>query len=400
MSRRFLIHLTPDPHAADGIGARWRRLDAETGTQSGLPPGVGEADDVTVLVGGEWTLLLKSPALPGSRSQREQAVAFAIEEQLAAPVESLQIALGEDRGGRAEQLTVIDRALLQRLQQRLGDAGIEADRLLPDVTLLAGNGGAAGLLLDADRALLRLADGSALAGDRSELAQWLPLLASRGLLAGGIDAYSAEAVWPAELPCPEGLRLHALDDSLSWFGERLAAASAPNLLQGEFRPQHRREGQLKPWRWAAALLLAAGVTSLLYALLDHRALSARVEEQQSAMETEYRRLVPDATRVFDPVNQLRSRLSGSPTAGADGLDLVARVAPTFAAANVLPLFAMDYRDGTLEVTLRAGSVSALDDIRQRIGALPGLSAELTSVTPGQGATEGRLRIVRRAGAAS
>ncbi|MCB1560785.1 MAG: hypothetical protein KDI75_06785, partial [Xanthomonadales bacterium] len=165
-------------------------------------------------------------------------------------------------------------------------------------------------------------------------------------------------------------------------------------------PQHRREGQLRPWRWAAALLLAAGVTSLLYALLDHRALSARVEEQQSALEAEYRRLVPDATRVFDPVNQLRSRLTGSPTAGADGLDLIARVAPTFAAANVLPLFAMDYRDGTLEVTLRAGSVSALDDIRQRIGALPGLSAELTSVTPGQGATEGRLRIVRRAGAGS
>ena len=118
------------------------------------------------------------------------------------------------------------------------------------------------------------------------------------------------------------------------------------------------------------------------------------------METEYRRLVPDATRVFDPVNQLRSRLSGSSGSTSDGLDLIARVAPTFAAANVLPLFAMDYRDGTLEVTLRAGSVSALDDIRQRIGALPGLSAELTSVTPGQGATEGRLRIVRRAGAAS
>ena len=33
-------------------------------------------------------------------------------------------------------------------------------------------------------------------------------------------------------------------------------------------------------------------------------------------------------------------------------------------------------------------------------ALPGLSAELTAVTPGQGATEGRLRIVRRTGAAS
>ncbi|MCB1560801.1 MAG: hypothetical protein KDI75_06865, partial [Xanthomonadales bacterium] len=73
MSRRFLIHLTPDHNAADGIGACWRRLDVESATQAGLPASVGKADDITVLVGGEWTLLLRSPVLPGSRSQREQA---------------------------------------------------------------------------------------------------------------------------------------------------------------------------------------------------------------------------------------------------------------------------------------------------------------------------------------
>lgn len=400
MSRRFLIHLTPDLHAADGIAACWRRLDADGVTQSGLPAGVGNADDVSVLVGGEWALLLKAPSLPGSRSQREQAVAFAVEDQLAAPVESLQIALGEDRGGRAERLAVIDRALLQRLLRRLADAGIEPDRLLPDSALLDSAAGAACLLFDGDRALLRTADGSALVGDLSELAHWLPLLVSRSALSGGLDAYGGNGAWPGGLDQPQGLRLQAVDDVLAWLGSRLEVASAPNLLQGEFRPRHRREGQMKVWRWAAVLLLAAGISGMLHALLDYRALSQRVDEQQAAMETEYRRLVPDATRVFDPVNQLRSRLSGSSGSTSDGLDLIARVAPTFAAANVLPLFAMDYRDGTLEVTLRAGSVSALDDIRQRIGALPGLSAELTSVTPGQGATEGRLRIVRRAGAAS
>ena len=400
MSRRFLIHLTPDASAADGIGARWRRLDGAGDTQPGLPPGVTAADDCTVLVAGEWALLLRAPDLPGSRGQREQAVAFAVEEQLAAPVESLQIALGDDHAGRADTLAVIDASLLRRLQQRLADAGIEAERMLPDSALLHGAAGAACLLLDGERALLRLADGSALVGDHAELSQWLPWLASGRRLDGGLDAHAVDGRWPASLARPEGLRLLSVDDTLAWLGGRLEMTMTPNLLQGEFRPRRRREGQARIWRWAAMLLVAAGAASLLHALLDYRALSQRVDQQQAAMETEFRRLVPDATRVFDPVNQLRSRLSASPAAASDGLDLIATVAPTFAAANVLPLFALDYRDGVLEVTLRATSVSALDDIRQRIGALPGLSAELTSVTPGQGATEGRLRIVRRAGAAS
>jgi type II secretory pathway component PulL len=56
------------------------------------------------------------------------------------------------------------------------------------------------------------------------------------------------------------------------------------------------------------------------------------------------------------------------------------------------LQAVDYRAGTLELTLSGEDVSTLDGVRETLAALPGLQVELAGVTPGKGVVEGRLRI--------
>jgi type II secretory pathway component PulL len=74
------------------------------------------------------------------------------------------------------------------------------------------------------------------------------------------------------------------------------------------------------------------------------------------------------------------------------LPLLARIAPLIAGSGRYTIEALDYREGTLELTVSAPDVAALDSLRASLAALPPLNAELTSALPGSNGYEGRLRI--------
>ena len=93
--------------------------------------------------------------------------------------------------------------------------------------------------------------------------------------------------------------------------------------------------------------------------------------------------------------QLRTALQGQGDA-ADALSLLGRVAPLLAGGSTLTLDAVEYRSGTLELTLIAADVATLDSLRERL-AQQGMQVELTGANPGSSGVEGRLR-VRGAGA--
>lgn len=52
---------------------------------------------------------------------------------------------------------------------------------------------------------------------------------------------------------------------------------------------------------------------------------------------------------------------------------------------------MEYRNGALELVIRGPDVATLDNLRETLAAMA-LQVELTSVNPGSGGVEGRLRI--------
>lgn len=390
MPRRALITI-----AADGATA-WLPLPAEAGTRArpGLPAPADAGDELTVVVPAEAAALLPAPALAGNRNQRRRAIAYAVEEQLAAPVESVHVALSGDE----RVVAVVARRCLHEWLSMLRAAGLEPDRMLPESALLPAPEQGSALWIDRDRYVLH-GGGTTLVCGPGQLAPHLALLGSdrpRPVhVTSGSESLHAEAAAAGI----DAAAARPVVDPLAWLAGRIDSTAVPNLLQGEHAPRRRHLSVQRRWRLAAALAAAALIGVCVHALIERWMLLHRLDAQHAEMSQLYRQIVPAAGAVPDPSAALRSRLSAlTPGARADALALLAQVAPVVAASGAYTLDAVEVRGDGAELTLRAGDVASLDALRRQIDALPGLSAELAAATPGVNGAEGRLRI-RRGGAA-
>ena len=144
----LLIRLRPDG------AAEWLALGRDgrvlAGPQAGLPAERGERIDV--IVPSDTVLLLRAPRVAKQRHQLEQALPFAIEEQLAAPVESLQVAIADSDGGDTLVAAVVSHARLDAWLAPLRAAGLEPDRVVPESWLLPWAADVASVYVEGDDA--------------------------------------------------------------------------------------------------------------------------------------------------------------------------------------------------------------------------------------------------------
>ncbi|HEX5755204.1 MAG TPA: type II secretion system protein GspL [Arenimonas sp.] len=358
-----------------GGGSEW--LAADGRVQSGLPR--ADADQrVTVLVPGEDVLLLDLPRIAGSAAQLQQALPFAIEEQLAAPVEQQHVAWAAN--GERLRVAVVARERIEQWLAALRDAGVEPDAMIPE-TLALQPGARPQLLVEDGRCLLRLDDARGLMLERAtvaELAAQIPQPVDcwlAGSDAAPLPVHSQQAV-------AQVLPLLASG----------AQGSPLNLLQGRYAPRRRVGGAQRAWRWAAMLAAAVLASLLLTAVVDQRKLSAKVAAQEAEMAALYLRAVPGASNADNPAQQLQAVLSSQGLGDGDpALSLLSLAAPAIAADARISLDALDYRDGRLELVLQAADVAGLDALRQRLAAA-GLAVEIVASTPGSQGVQGRLRI--------
>ena len=73
------------------------------------------------------------------------------------------------------------------------------------------------------------------------------------------------------------------------------------------------------------------------------------------------------------------------------MPLLARLAPLIAGSGRYTIESLDYRAGTLEMTISAADVASLDALRATLSAAQ-MQVDLTSALPGSNGYEGRLRI--------
>jgi general secretion pathway protein L len=369
--------------------AEWLALGRDGRVLSGPQPGwpAERAEQVWVLVPAEQVLLLRAPRVARQRRQLEQAVPFAIEEQLVAPVESQHVALSSAPDGVDLGVAVVAHAAMQGWLAQLRAAGVEPDRLIVESELLPWAQGQATVLVDGQRAVLRFGQSGVLAGDAAELAGWLAL---PGVLPAG-----AALRWiGATDAAPPGVTLQREEPGalLRWFAAQLPQSAPIELLQGRYAARRGREGAQRLWRWAAMLAGLGVLLAFGQVALERRQLEARHVAQRAEMEQLLHRAVPGLTRVVDPRAQLAAEYARASRGGGGGaLPLLARIAPSIAGSGRYTLDGIEFRGDTLELVVRAADVATLDSLREGLAALS-LQVELTSANPGAGGVEGRLRI--------
>ncbi|CAK0765509.1 Type II secretion system protein L [Gammaproteobacteria bacterium] len=388
--------------------AAWCTSDGENG--SGALAGVVTAATgrrVVVFVAGTEVLLLGATVPTRKRERLLQAVPYALEEHLAADVETLHFALGRPSPGEGNTslgdipVAVVARTRMDAWLAALGEEGIAPHALVPDFLALPILPGSWTLLREPGAALLRTGPQSGLALDP----EWLPmaleqtsapplcLRVANGSLPPSPSSPSFLSALPPltvpveELPCPNG--------SSALLMEGYRPGETIDLLQG---PYSRREqfGRLwRPWRAAAVLLLAFGTLQFVDLALEYQRLAAEEVALRTRMTDIYLHAFPDARKVVNPRVQMEQRLNAlrtQPDGVSSGLlGLLARAAPVLGATEGLELRTLRYKDGSIELDLSLKDLQLLDRLKQRL-ADTSLEVEIRSARAQGETVEAHLQI--------
>lgn len=346
----------------------------------------------TVLVDASLCLglTLELPPLRGQRLQ--QALRWAVEEHLAGSAEDEHVVAGpRDETGRLHCVSIASEAM-DELTRPL--SGLRAERMLPDALCLPWKPGQLALAAHRERVLARWGEWSFAAFDADLAADMIDAVAPE----------SAEWRWygddaPPGWAAARGAVAAVGNANLASVLARQAASTPVNLLSGVWAPRSATTARSQ-WRWTAMLGVAVVGLVIGHAAVERYHLAARSAELEGAIEQRFRQAFPEVGRIV-PGRELTlaerelARLRFGQAAGL--LDLMHRVAPVIAGQAQLQLDRLDYRDGVLELGLRAPDVAALDQLEQRLRALD-LEADVQSASLDEQGASGRIRIARRGGA--
>jgi general secretion pathway protein L len=363
--------------------------------------------DVGLVVSSGDVLLTEVELPPKSGVRPQQLVAYALEEQLAADIETLHFAVGaRDESNSRTAVAVVTRALMGRWLQQLNEIGIHVMAVCADASLLPENPGHTVIMLDGDALALRRAGRPALALPADNIAAALEASLGSELAADNLIVYSSPQDWQrrsAEVealrPLCASLKVQLLNSGpLPLLAPQLAAGDFINLLSGEFAPEVAVGTGWRRWQFAAILaaaLFAVHVGGLGLELLQQRHAERALDEQISALA---RNALPGDSgqgAVRSRVEQLLLGAQGD--AGGTGfMPALAALAQALGGARGATLQALSYRDGGLDLKLKAGDAESLERIDQALRT-SGWQAELTSGGAAATGYEGRIQI-RRAGA--
>ncbi|MBZ0223626.1 MAG: hypothetical protein K8F35_11420 [Dokdonella sp.] len=392
MSDRLFLRL-----AADG-SLSWLRTTASTAAVRAVPgvppaPALAQAREVIVLVPASEVLLTQTALTARNRATLLKALPFAVEDLLLAPVDSLHFAAASAHEGKVG-VAVVARATLDGWLDRLAAEGIVADVLIPESLALAPLDGGARVLLDAQGALVRMGPWSAFACAVDELASWFAVLPA----ASACLVHDARGAGAAALGLPGTMTVEVVRDPLALLAAQ--AAELPlNLLDGEYAIRRRRRSDgARWWRVAAALSAAVVVLAVLTLGTQVWRLSREAARLDLAAREAVLKALPDLdAKVFDrttPAQLVAARIgTGGQTTTQGVLGVLDRIGPVLGDGGTrIQTRAVDYRNGVLELALRAPDLNALDLVRERIAMLPGCKAELTAANPGADGVDGRVRV--------
>ncbi len=414
MADYFVIRLGQSADAA----VSWIVVD-DRGTRRGQP-GKGSLADAAREVRGRAVIALVpasevvtlSADIPAKGAKLQAALPFALEDQVADELELLHFAAGARRDDGSMPVAVVRRQTLSDWLTWLSDAGIEANRIVPENHGLAKTPNTMSMLVG--DGLVMFND-----GERTEfvIADMNPseALAAAGILGGEESAGKHLLVYcdPADSERYEkdwALLRHELasvdvnqlpDGALPRLAVTVASGAGINLLQGGFGPKTEFADAFRPWRFAAMFLLALGALGIVAKATDYYRLSVERDALQAQFADEYRRVRPNDTReVLDPtgtVNSLRRAQGGAAAGPQVFLPSLQQLAAAVASHESVKIEAISYRAGVVDVRLTAPDIPTVDDIVQSVGDSGRFTASMQSADSVGEQIASRIQI-REAGA--
>lgn len=295
----------------------------------------------------------------GDRRVIQQSIPWAIEDELASPIEDHHVAWqATDDAEYPQAVAVVSHAIMQQLLQKLDEHGLQADSITSELYLLPE--------AEADNN----STSEKKVGDQSP--SWVyarPIsgddghVVRQGRWQGGFVPRSA---WPPVLMADKNAGQVV---EPHW---QAAPKTSVNLLQGTYAPQRQEGLNRHQLRWLG--LAVAGL--LLSVLLVNGLKYWRLQQQQTQLRSvqvqALREAFVDASaaELADPVNAMRSRIKARQQAqGAGSGALMAILSGLSTARKAVPavrIQGLHWRDNTLEVQVVAPSVEAITRFQRQL----------------------------------
>jgi general secretion pathway protein L len=344
-----------------------------------------------------------------SASKVRAALPFALEEDLADDVDDLHFASGKRLENGRMQVAIVATAAIDAWLQRLQAAGIEAQKLVPEVYGLASIPNSMSLLVDGP--LVMYNDGAETEFVMQDMKP-SDLLVAAGKLGDETDEEDNAAHllvfcdaqkeqelshdWVALRHELGSVDVNVLRDSVTAkLAVTVAAGNGVNLLQGAYGKKAEYSLLFRPWKTAAALLLGLALLGLVAKGADYQRLVREDAALRSQFASVYQSIRPgDGREILDPANTVQSlRRSLGPTAGPQiFLPSMSELASAVAANSSATIDGISYRAGVIDIRLTTPDVETLDNIQKAISASGRFSAKIQATDQIADKTSGRLQI--------
>jgi len=385
-----LSHPGPDASAACITRHSSGEFDAATrGPLSSLIETATSDDRIVLMLPAEDALVTSVDLPIRQRARLMQALPYALEEQLADDVDAMHFALGGKTptgehnvaAMRSERLAAY-LAAFDESPARVDAAHIDAQLLPPDADQ------AAVLWIETDRILLR---------DRQQCAAvdeaLLPIVMGRLgtdtpprlLLVEGAARPDAALAGTAEERISNGLE-HLARWSLQ--------PHALNLLQGAFRPASEQSQWWRPWLTAAVLAGLLIGLGTIYQAVDLARQQAELTTLEQANIQTFRELFPAEQRIVEVRTQLEQQLRAlqNPKGATGFLFLLDQTRQAFASGAEFTISELQFRDGTLFLSLEGDDLQALETLRGEFSKQSGVELEVLSANAASDGVKVRLRL--------
>jgi general secretion pathway protein L len=383
----------------------------QRGTLS-LAAAVWRSGRLIVLAPAAQVLLAEPELPPGTGPKIARAVPFALEEQLTEDVDQLSFALGRRRTGGRTQVAVVSRSALQGWLAQLSVAGLNAQAIYPDISLIPENPTQTVMWLEKGRLAVRRPGALPFAVELSPVREAMVVA---GVIADSLDTSEAALLRSKEsallyitreewalvqseievlVDSFESLKVQLLADGpLPWLALSLERNDAVNLLQGEYAQAKDYGSEWRAWRTPA--LLAAG---LLAVHVGAQAMQIRqVKQQSQKLDGEIAQVftaaMPNET-VHDPRRQMQSRLDRIRKSGGGPeyfLSALQTLSGALASTPKTDIQSLAYREDSMDLRINAPGLGELSQLSQQMGK-QGLNAEIQSSTPVAGGVEAHLQV--------
>jgi len=355
---------------------------------------------VIVVVPGMDVILTKVVVPTRNRNRMAAAVPYLLEEQLAADVDESHFALGERDAEGWVAVAVVSLARMDGWLARLAEAGVQADKIIPEPLLLPYRSAAWSLLVERECVNLRSAPQGGMTLDSVNLAFVLRrAIAELDSKPEELHAWMASGAADAVM-FPEDLgvdvRIEPLEvPALAFMARQAHEDTVIDLLQGPYSRREQLGKMWRPWRSAAALLAVWVVLQFGVKFFQHHELQAQDRALREEISRIYLQAFPEAKRVVDVRLQMEQHLTelrGGKGNVGEFLQLLAAVGAPTADLGGVEIDRLSYKEGELNIALMISDLQRLEQLKDRLASGTRMSVEIQSATARNNRVEARLRI--------